>query len=202
VAVSITDFWRRWHISLSSWLRDYLYIPLGGSRVGRLRANFNLVMTMVIGGIWHGANVTFLIWGIWHGILLVLDKFFGEAMGWARKPMTLLLVFVGWLPFRAANLHETLAIGRGLMGLNGRGGGELLEMFRLDPLLAVFVVAGIAWVFMLEPWLRRYRQNRHWSELTLAQVPSAMVVTLLGLLLISLSFVFSKDAVPFLYFQF
>jgi D-alanyl-lipoteichoic acid acyltransferase DltB (MBOAT superfamily) len=77
-AHNITDFWRRWHISLSSWLRDYLYIPLGGSRKGRIRTNVNLIITMLLGGLWHGANIRFILWGALHGAALVLHK------GWTR----------------------------------------------------------------------------------------------------------------------
>ncbi len=78
-AVGFTDFWRRWHITLSSWLRDYLYIPLGGNRLGKYRTYFNLMVTMLLGGLWHGANWTFVVWGALHGFYLWVEKAFRDA---------------------------------------------------------------------------------------------------------------------------
>ena len=78
ISKSITEFWRRWHISLSTWLRDYLYIPLGGNRVSKARNYFNLVITMVLGGFWHGANWTFVIWGFWHGSIMAIERALGN----------------------------------------------------------------------------------------------------------------------------
>lgn len=74
-ANSIQDFWRRWHISLSTWFRDYLYIPLGGSRRSNINTYFNLITVFVLCGLWHGANWTFIVWGAWHGIFLILERF-------------------------------------------------------------------------------------------------------------------------------
>src|SRR5205814_3570546 len=85
-AHNIVDFWRRWHISLSTWLRDYLYIPLGGHRRGRVRTYVNLLLTMLLGGLWHGANLTFVIWGGLHGLLLAGTRVFQELRGGAVSP--------------------------------------------------------------------------------------------------------------------
>jgi alginate O-acetyltransferase complex protein AlgI len=115
LASSITDFWRRWHISLSSWLRDYLYIPLGGSRRGRGRTYVNLLLTMLLGGLWHGAAWSFLLWGAYHGALLALERRFpllrgGEVQGplerAVRTAVTLHLVCLGWIFFRAGSLEN------------------------------------------------------------------------------------------------
>lgn len=107
-ALGIGDFWRRWHISLSSWLRDYLYIPLGGNRGGPLRTHLNLLIVMLLGGLWHGANWTFVIWGAYHGVLLALDRVFEPWLvklpQLARRWGTFALVIVGWVLFRAENL--------------------------------------------------------------------------------------------------
>lgn len=110
-ASSPSDFWRRWHISLSTWLRDYLYIPLGGNRFGKWIEYRNLMVTMVLGGLWHGAGVLFIFWGIWHGLLLVLyrvvpiDAFLVRRLGLLGKWITILLTFhfvcFGWIMFRA-----------------------------------------------------------------------------------------------------
>jgi alginate O-acetyltransferase complex protein AlgI len=112
-AVSVTDFWRRWHISLSSWFRDYLYIPLGGNRHGALRTYVNLALVFLLCGLWHGAAWTFVLWGAWHGALLVLERGFLGA--WlARLPRsvaqawTLLMVMLGWVLFRAPDVPTAL----------------------------------------------------------------------------------------------
>ena len=107
-ATDIADFWRRWHISLSSCLRDYLYIPMGGGREGVWKTNRNLLITMLLGGLWHGANWTFVLWGGYHGILLALNRRFSEF--WARihvaarRVTTFLVVAVGWVLFRSSSL--------------------------------------------------------------------------------------------------
>jgi alginate O-acetyltransferase complex protein AlgI len=110
-AVSITDFWRRWHITLSNWFRDYLYIPLGGSRRGTWRTMVNLWVVFALVGIWHGANWTFLLWGLYHGMLLVIERLTGQrpvggGASWAplRRVIVLLAVMIGWVLFRSPSL--------------------------------------------------------------------------------------------------
>ena len=109
ISQSITEFWRRWHISLSTWLRDYLYVPLGGNRGGTFNTYRNLFLTMLLGGLWHGANWTFLIWGAWHGTWLAIERACGvNAAPKVINPLkwlfTFLLVMLGWVIFRAENL--------------------------------------------------------------------------------------------------
>ncbi|WP_299499385.1 MBOAT family protein [uncultured Roseobacter sp.] len=122
---SITEFWRRWHISLSHWLRDYLYLPLGGNRKGRLRTYFNLMLTMVLGGLWHGANWTFLLWGAWHGAWLAIERALGAksaAQVWPRMigwPVTMSVVLIGWVMFRAASVEDAFQIYAGMVGVHG-----------------------------------------------------------------------------------
>lgn len=117
LASSLRDFWRRWHITLSEWLRDYLYKPLGGSRNGYYRTIIALLITMLLGGFWHGANYTFLIWGLIHGIALIIehsfafiryrDSYLSKLLGWMY---TFLVVFVAWVFFRASNLNQAYEI--------------------------------------------------------------------------------------------
>lgn len=114
-AATITEFWRRWHITLSTFLRDYLYIPLGGNRKGQLRQYANLLITMTLGGLWHGASWTFVLWGGYHGVLLLLHKLFLAAGGerlrvprWLAWGMTFTLVVIGWVFFRARSLGHAL----------------------------------------------------------------------------------------------
>ena len=96
-AVSVTDFWRRWHISLSTWLKDYVYIPMGGSRCSKLRNYWNIFMTFLVSGIWHGANWTFIVWGIWHGIAQIIEKAIGQQKceyGWFGKSIKIIITFL------------------------------------------------------------------------------------------------------------
>jgi alginate O-acetyltransferase complex protein AlgI len=110
-AASVREFWRRWHISLSTWFRDYLYIPLGGNRRAPARNYFNLIFTMLVCGMWHGANWTFLLWGALHGTLLIAERVFARAGAWIPRPLghalTLAFVFLAWVPFRAPDLAAT-----------------------------------------------------------------------------------------------
>lgn len=129
-SVSIIDFWRRWHMTLSRFLRDYLYIPLGGSRHGVIRRHGNLLMTMLLGGLWHGAGFTFVVWGLLHGSYLIVNHAWRSLCpGWTRSRsplvkatswlLTFLAVVVAWVFFRADDMHSTLSILRGMAGLNG-----------------------------------------------------------------------------------
>ncbi len=126
IATSLRGFWRRWHITLSNWLRDYLYIPLGGSRQGQLRTVGNLIITMSLCGLWHGASIPFLLWGLIHGLFLVLERFIadsfkivkknviGTIISWIWAPIgwliTIYFVNISWILFRANNLKDAVAI--------------------------------------------------------------------------------------------
>ena len=112
-SVSVTDFWRRWHISLSTWLKDYVYIPLGGSRCSKLRNYWNIFVTFLVSGIWHGANWTFIVWGIWHGLFQIIEKMLGQQKceyGWFGRTVkiviTFLLVNFAWIFFRMPTLSD------------------------------------------------------------------------------------------------
>ncbi|MBU1311758.1 MAG: MBOAT family protein [Gammaproteobacteria bacterium] len=130
-ALSITDFWRRWHMTLSQFLRDYLYIALGGNRLGNIRRYVNLFLTMLLGGLWHGAGWNFLIWGALHGFYLIINHGFSSIKhklplqfpSWLSRPLSWLLCFlavvVGWVFFRASTLDGALTVLSGMAGLNG-----------------------------------------------------------------------------------
>lgn len=116
-AITITDFWHRWHISLSTWFKDYVYIPLGGNRVGIIRNYFNIMSTFVISGIWHGANWTFIIWGAIHGALQCIEKYLGwnkrqwNRLGrFAHWSLTFMIVSLAWIFFRANNINDAMSI--------------------------------------------------------------------------------------------
>jgi alginate O-acetyltransferase complex protein AlgI len=131
-AVNIIDFWRRWHMTLSRFLRDYLYVPLGGNRKGGARRHVNLFLTMLLGGLWHGAGWTFVIWGALHGIFLIVNhgwRAFRAALGWTSaetaagrwiaRVVTFLCVTVAWVFFRAESIGEATGMLRAMVGLNG-----------------------------------------------------------------------------------
>ena len=119
-ASSITDFWRRWHISLSSWLRDYIYIPLGGSRVGgKSRLAFNLLIVWLVSGFWHGANWTYVLWGLFFYILLLIEKWSGftaKMPTWLSRSYTLLAVLFSWILFRSENISSAIFYYKALFG--------------------------------------------------------------------------------------
>lgn len=123
VAKDVREFWSRWHISLSTWLRDYLYIPLGGSRKGSLRTKFNLMLTMLLGGLWHGASMNFLLWGLYHGILLIMahqlasreKKIQNRMPNWMRSIVCFHLVLGGWLLFRVQSLADLQVFATGMV---------------------------------------------------------------------------------------
>ena len=139
-ATDIAAFWQRWHITLGGFLRDYLYIPLGGNRVGPLRQSGNLMATMLLVGLWHGAAWNFVVWGGVHGLFLVIHTQYRRlfrplptALGHA---LTLFAVIIAWVPFRAATLASSLAMLRGMAGLNGVALPRMI-VSALPPLAAI-----------------------------------------------------------------
>ena len=193
-SLSITDFWRRWHISLSTWLRDYLYIPLGGNRKGAVRTYVNLVLTMLLGGLWHGANWTFVVWGGYHGLLLAVERATGKKslLWWApaflQRGFAFLLVLFGWVLFRCDSLGQAGVLLGGMAGLNGVDVafiGTLKAMPFSCAMLAVTL--GMIWT-LPNTWEIRW-PTRFWSALVLCVL---FVVCVLKLASVS----------EFLYYQF
>ena len=146
-AIGFSDFWRRWHISLSSWLRDYLYIPLGGNRNGPTRTHINLMLTMLIGGLWHGASWTFVVWGALHGMYLVGERVLTRVVPggplWettiARAFLglvTFVLVCFAWVFFRATSFDQAFLVVRAMLG-DGEGASHTVSAWSLVPVLAL-----------------------------------------------------------------
>ncbi len=193
LSASITEFWRRWHMSLSAWLRDFIYIPLGGNRNGAWRTYRNLLLTMMFGGLWHGANWTFVIWGLYHGGLLSIERVaYGrrEIRGVMRVPLTILtflLVCIGWVWFRA----NTFALAGYVLGqmFTGHGGRSVLTPWH-------WRMAGLTLAIALA--------EEYGSVLTRLNVAPAWVRTaavIVALLAIEL-FGITDQKIPFVYFQF
>jgi alginate O-acetyltransferase complex protein AlgI len=192
MARSITEFWRRWHISLSEWLRDYLYIPLGGNRRGRLHTYRNLMVTMLLGGLWHGAAWTFVIWGGLHGLYLSVERFMGRDRLNGRKPLwmavTLAVVGLTWIPFRAENLEGAWEYARGLV----LGGGEPLSA-------TAFTVVSLA-VLLTVLVDRMELASGDTNPLTAR--PAIVEGLAYGTALVATIVLSGASTVPFIYFQF
>ena len=147
IAQSITEFWRRWHITLSTWFRDYLYIPLGGSRAGAYRTYFNLMVVFLLCGLWHGAKWTFVVWGLYHGFFLILER---AGLGAAlqrigsefRHLYVILVVTVGWVFFRADDLSQALSHLRAMAGFGSGDGIAHHVWLHLQPDVALALIIG------------------------------------------------------------
>lgn len=190
---SITEFWKRWHMSLSNWLREYLYVALGGNRKGAVRTYINLFLTMLLGGLWHGANWTFVLWGAWHGAILAAERYwtahFGKPLlpAWLGVLKTMLLVMIGWVLFRAADLAGALRMFEGMLGANGVALSPALQ-WQLTPERAGVLALAIVIIYTL-PWLKRQHAN-----------PARYA--LLPLFVLAVATLASQSFTPFLYFQF
>ena len=190
-ARNISDFWRRWHMSLSFWLRDYLYVPLGGNQGSRAVTLRNLVIVMFLGGLWHGAAWTFVAWGLYHGALLAGHAVFRgrgwvPASGMLSVAATFLAVMVGWVLFRSGSVGEA---GRMLSVMSGLSAGQGGNLALVDPMAWPVMLAGLGAVWFLpEVW-----------DLTIPRSRGA--AALLAVLLLCCLFRFAAPS-PFLYFQF
>ncbi len=198
-SLSITEFWRRWHMSLSSWLRDYLYIPLGGNRGSNIQTYRNLVMVFLLCGLWHGANWTFVLWGVWHGAFLVVERLglrslLARIPAWARWLYALLAVMGGWVLFRAADLTSALGYFASLVGRNGvtEISFDMHDALSERALATLVISCGLA---VLPRWLPR------WSPPLVLRAAADTGVTF-ALLIFSMVTVAAGAYSPFLYFKF
>ena len=193
-ARSLQEFWRRWHISLSSWLRDYLYVPLGGSRHGLSRLCLALAATMLLGGLWHGASWNFVLWGALHGGVLAVERLwreFGPKDGrslpeWARIAITFHIVCLSWIFFRAAGFAEALAF----FGPAADAGGQLLT-----PLLLALILVGLSLHFA-----PRFSMQQVAIQVRALPAPAVGLAT--GLLILVVDSMRPEGVAPFIYYQF
>lgn len=197
-AIDPSDFWRRWHISLSQWLRDYLYIPLGGNRGGSLETNRNLMVTMLLGGLWHGANWTFILWGALHGLLLcgyrsVVPPVPETQLSWAGRLGRMVLMFhlvcLGWLLFRAESISQAVAML-----------GQLFTSVGVTPLATTILgtmVLCAGPLMLYEAWTEWHGKTH--SLLEIHWMPRGLAYSYVALMCL---FVPPPVAATFIYFQF
>lgn len=198
-SASITEFWRRWHMTLSRWFRDYLYIPLGGNRHGSLHTFANLWIVFLLCGLWHGAGLTFVVWGLYHGILLIIERFAATRFGWrpsgvAGVILSFVLVMIGWVFFRAPTLEAAWQYLGAMVHFGaGNEGRSLAEDLPRDVLL--YLVVGLFLAFAPFDRLSRLRFD----------APAMLVVQLgfsLACLVFSMVLLATNSFNPFIYFRF
>ena len=202
-AQSITDFWRRWHISLSTWFREYVYIPLGGNRAGQTRTMINLMIVWGLTGLWHGAAWNFVAWGIYYGILLVLEKFvYGHAIEKLPKILrhiyTLVLVMIGWVFFSSPSLSHAFRYIGAMFGMGVRGIADSQALYYMCSnwlLLLVCIIASSSLGYNLMNRISYNKKNGAGRKLV-----SCTMYMLIFLL--SLTFLITATYNPFLYFRF
>lgn len=202
LATNISTFWRTWHVSLSSWLRDYLFIPLGGSRVSKWKNHRNLFIVMILGGLWHGASWGFAIWGFWHGLMLSIHKLhkdfspqqlklllttrIGTALAWL---LTVLCVFVGWIPFRASSFEQALSITADFLAVWNMGSDSLPA--------EIFWVIGVSAIYMY------FDRNKVVDNNLEKGISWWAYITTIGITLCLIDiFMVRNISIPFIYFQF
>jgi alginate O-acetyltransferase complex protein AlgI len=207
---SIQEFWRRWHMTLSRFLLDYLYINLGGNRKGPVRTYVNLILVMAIGGLWHGSSWNFVAWGLLHGTSLAVHRFWSRLPGykpmpyWLGNAITTIVVVIGWVVFRADDFPTAWGIWSGMFGLHGFGGVSDQLAWQMTPDQMWFIPIALAFVY-----LPLIRGDEHALLPPASQPFSAtrlgnLLVTIgpLAGYLLAMILLYSRDAVPFLYFQF
>lgn len=211
IARSITDFWRRWHISLSSWFRDYVYIPLGGNRGSSLRTYRNLLIVFFVTGLWHGASLNFIIWGLYHGLFLLIERA-GLAKRLERLPAivghvyALLVVLIGWVFFRAADLSSAVAYLQKMAGLVPASGtiayplSYFMNIELIGSLLLGFILVTPVYHRFQTVWRRLLtRVSTGFVQLTMETL---YTVGLAGLFILAVAYLAADTYNPFIYFRF
>jgi alginate O-acetyltransferase complex protein AlgI len=203
ISASITEFWRRWHISLSNWMKNYLYIPLGGNRVSsKIRLYFNLWLVFLISGLWHGASWNFVFWGIYHGFFLVIErafllKIYEKVPRFIKVGLTFLIIVIGWVFFRTNNMQDAFSFLKQLCLLNPSSDLQLNNSFLFFFILAIFF-SFIGYFKLGQKIHNSVFQN---TSFTIRKHITLTFVSVLVLLL-SVSFITSIGFNPFIYFRF
>ena len=201
IAQSITDFWRRWHISLSTWFRDYVYIPLGGSRVKKIINIRNIFIVWMLTGLWHGASWNFVLWGMYYGILLLLEKFilkkYIDKLPKIFKHLyTIILVIIGWLIFAFEDMNLLINYSKTMFGLNG----NFIDNTFIYYFSNYFIILLISTMFSIPTYekIEKILKNRKNTKLKFILTLIIYIV----LLIITIAYLVSDTYNPFLYFRF
>ena len=199
ISKSITEFWRRWHISLSTWFKEYLYIPLGGNRRGNVY--FNLFVVFLVTGIWHGANWTFILWGLWHGLFILIERAIKNKKWYIKTPniikhvVTMLIVILGWVLFRAENIEQGLGFIKTMFGFNNAGVITFEYSYFINKKFIFWMIISIIGSLpFISNKLKKYNGNVYFEILS--------TIGIALLFIVSIIFIVNSTYSPFIYFQF
>lgn len=198
ISSSVKEFWRRWHISLSSWFRDYLYIPLGGSHCSREKTYRNLLIVFSMTGLWHGASWNFVVWGLWHGAFLILERVLGNRFRmpkWLGHIYTMLVVLIGWVFFRADTLGQAAVYLRSMAGNPLEG--ALYSLSHLDREKVFFFALSLIFCLPAGKWI-----NSRLGETSRSFAQTARDTALAAVFFVTILYVVSSGFNPFIYFRF
>lgn len=204
VAKSITDFWRRWHISLSTWFRDYVYIPLGGNRVGKWKHVRNIFVVWLLTGIWHGANWTFIAWGVYFGILLIIEKFTGIGHLMSKSKVmghvyTLFLVLFSWVLFRADSIHIAISYMGSMFGKNTVGlSSDMTVLYFKENIIVL--IAGMLACVPFSKWIKKWYEAQKVQTKNIARILEMIILAIFFLM--AVAFLVKGTYNPFIYFNF
>ncbi|MFO0434914.1 MAG: MBOAT family O-acyltransferase [Sphingobacteriaceae bacterium] len=202
ISSSITDFWRRWHITLGSWMKNYLYIPLGGNKVSNTKLYRNLFIVFLLSGLWHGASWNFVLWGAYHGLFLVMERLFlgnvFEKLGkFISIPITFIIVITGWVLFRNENIGYAVSVIKQMYSFNFADGkfamnNDFMAMAILALIISWFAITNKTLAFQQKIYGEKFSNNGKWL----------VVLTSVMLFYISLSYISALNFNPFIYFRF
>ena len=203
ISKSITEFWRRWHISLSTWFKDYVYIPLGGNRDGKYKQIRNILIVWLLTGIWHGANWTFLIWGLLFGIILIIEKLWLNKLmeklpSFIRRIYVLFIVMILFIIFNSDNMSVALTNIKGLFGMNGEAFVNDYTLHYLKSYLPVLIIALVGSTPFIKILIDKLRKNKYVNNIINILEPILIVV----ILVVVTSYLIDNSYNPFLYFRF
>ncbi len=204
ISTNLTEFWRRWHMSLSSWFRDYLYIPLGGNRKGNVYVNLFIVFCAT--GIWHGAAWNFLVWGLWHGLFLIIERILKHAGYALRLPKfikwiyTMLVVILGWVLFRAPDLNYALGYISTMFGLVENYDVGFSALYYLNPMVITVIIIGFIASTPIAKRIKSFFGTAHGIREKAGYLLTNLYI--MFLLILSIIFVMTSTYNPFIYFRF
>lgn len=203
ISKSITEFWRRWHISLSTWFKDYVYIPLGGNRDGKYKQIRNILIVWLLTGIWHGANWTFLIWGLLFGIILIiekmfLNKFMEKLPSFIRRIYVLFIVMILFIIFNSDNMSVALTNIKGLFGMNGEVFINEYTLHYLKSYLPILIIALFGTTPFIKILIDKLRKDKYVNNIINILEPILIVI----ILFVVTSYLIDNSYNPFLYFRF